>query len=118
MMIGRLSPLNSRLLQPRVDASITATDRMRQTRFFQGRAVWGILTALLVVCSAGVSADSAKEQKARETDDLFAGDDIPRLHIEIPDKGIERLRGRGWSWGWGGATRERPEVQATVREGD
>jgi spore coat protein CotH len=52
-----------------------------------------------------------------EGDELFSSTNIPHLRIEIPPKGMERLRGRGWSWGWGGATRERPEVQVTVMEG-
>src|SRR5690242_16311469 len=51
-------------------------------------------------------------------DELFSTSSVRHLEIEIPAKGIERLRGRGWSWGWGGATRERPEVEATVREGN
>ena len=43
--------------------------------------------------------------------------DFPRLHIEIAAKDVATLRGYVWN-GWRGETQERPEVLATVREGD
>jgi spore coat protein H len=43
--------------------------------------------------------------------------DLPRLRIQIAPGDVEKLRGYYWN-GWQGARQERPEVLATVREGD
>jgi spore coat protein CotH len=43
--------------------------------------------------------------------------DLPRLHIEIAPKDVDVLRGYFWN-GWRGHRAERPEVLATVREGN
>jgi spore coat protein H len=72
--------------------------------------------AFLTLVQSGTTT-GAKEKAAESGDDLFTGTNIPRIEIEIPAEGIRQLHGRGWAWGWGAATRERPEVRATVREG-
>src|SRR5690348_16858170 len=84
-----------------------------------GRRPWALALGLvcLLLRWASLPAHAAKG-KAAEADDLFSQTNVPHLRIEIPPKSLDRLRGRGWSWGWGGAARERPEVQATVIEGD
>jgi spore coat protein H len=83
-----------------------------------GPARWitglGVLGLLIQGWGARVEG---KTRAADGGDELFSSTNVPRIEIEIPAKGVERLRGRGWNWGWGGPSRERPEVQATVREG-
>ena len=73
----------------------------------------GLISFLLSISDV---VDGAGARTSCPGDDLFSDGEIPRIKIELPVNALERLRGRGWGWGWGGATRERPEVQATVFE--
>lgn len=85
----------------------------------QGGTGWALAMAACVL--VGVDASAAQRESSpvdAQTEALFALEVIPKLQIEIPPAGIERLRGGGWTWGWRGGARERPEVQATIREGD
>jgi spore coat protein H len=60
-------------------------------------------------------ADTTPQSKpAKEplSDDIFAGTNVLRIRILIPNSGIGALRGTGWGNG-----QERPHVKAIVREG-
>ncbi len=43
--------------------------------------------------------------------------DLPRLHIEVAEADMDRLRAYHWN-GWGGGNAARPEVDVTVRDRD
>ncbi|MBI3413750.1 MAG: CotH kinase family protein [Verrucomicrobia bacterium] len=79
------------------------------------------LAVFALVAPAGAQNAGNKESKKKFTEpaeNIFTNNQIFRLQIEIPEKGLETLRGyqfRGWG---GGAQDERPSVKCTVREGD
>lgn len=78
---------------------------------------WALAIAGWVLIEAGAwAAPSDASAADPQTEALFALESIPRIQIEIPPADIERLRGGGWSWSRRGAAKERPEVQATIRE--
>ncbi len=84
----------------------------------QGGRGWTLAIAACVLFAAGAGAAPKETSADTLTEALFALEVIPKIQIEVPPAGIERLRGGGWSWGWRGGARERPEVQAIIREGD
>src|SRR6266705_2309347 len=61
--------------------------------------------------AAGIS-EHAKTHKAAIAEDIFAGTNVLRIQIEIPQSGLNKLRQTGWGNG-----RERPIAMATVKEG-
>ncbi|HZR15846.1 MAG TPA: CotH kinase family protein [Verrucomicrobiae bacterium] len=56
------------------------------------------------------AAESSHEEKPK--DDIFAGTNVLKIRILIPNSGISALRNSGWGNG-----QERPKVKAIVREG-
>jgi hypothetical protein len=75
------------------------------------------IAAFVLVKPGAWAAPSDASPANAETEALFALETVPGIQIEIPPAEIERLRGGGWSWARRGAAKERPEVQATIREG-
>src|SRR5260370_39348115 len=79
-------------------------------------AVWlfmglGLPLLCLAVAAAEI-AEKAKPQKEPITNDIFAGTNVLRIRILIPNSGLSALRNTGWGNG-----QERPRVKAIVREG-
>lgn len=63
-------------------------------------------------CGAAEAEVKSKSQKVAPIDDIFAGTNVLRFRILIPNSGMNALRGSGWGNG-----QERPKVKAIVREG-
>jgi hypothetical protein len=76
-----------------------------------------LISVLIQTWIGGAGAQGRKSKAPSAGDELFSSTNVIHVQIEISKPELDQLRGRGWSWGWGGATRERPEVQATIREG-
>lgn len=69
--------------------------------------------ALASLSLAGAEkAEQAKPGKEIPADDIFAGTNVLRIRILIPNSGISALRATGWGNG-----QQRPKVKVIVREG-
>ena len=113
----------NRLLRFGNDASMLAREPMNAVGFTTSRVLpWTVrLLCLIVFCllDPGVRSAEPGTEKPRETgDEIFSSTNVLRIQIEIPKEGIEQLRRSGFSWNRGGTVRDRPEVQAIIREGD
>src|SRR5258708_39980905 len=79
--------------------------------------IFHLLCVAVVCCVPGAFAASnsvhGKEHKTAPLDDIFAGTNVLRIKIQIPQPGMNELRRTGW-----GNNRDRPVVLATVKEGD
>jgi len=78
---------------------------------------FGLILALFLLAVSPqpiISAETTKPKPDKEipSDDIFAGTNVLRIRILIPNSGISALRGTGWGNG-----QERPRVKAVVREG-
>jgi spore coat protein CotH len=77
----------------------------------------GVLVACLILgpllCCAADAEGKSKSPKSPPVDDIFAGTNVLRLRILIPNSGMNALRNHS---GWGNG-QERPKVKAIVREG-
>ena len=62
--------------------------------------------------AAEIPSKPKHEQDVPPLDDIFAGTNVLRIRILIPNSGISALRNSGWGNG-----QERPKVKAIVREG-
>src|SRR5579864_2854493 len=84
------------------------------TRGTKNRALAPGLAAVLIlaVVCLGSAAENSKTPKDFPQDDIFAGTNVLRLRLLIPNSGIAELRNSGWGRG-----QERPKVRAIVREG-
>ena len=92
----------------------------RVTNRIHGRALACItffLGVLICICvqrsSAGETGSKSKGPKPPPVDDIFAGTNVVKIKILIPNSGINQLRNNA---GWGNG-QERPKVKAIVREG-
>jgi len=79
----------------------------------------GISCLILCLILSGIRLAPAAEapetpSPAKETlkDDIFAGTNVLRIRLLIPNSGVGQLRNSGWGNG-----QERPKVKAIVREG-
>jgi spore coat protein CotH len=93
-----------------------------QARFYAAQTE-GLMSTATAVCLAfmftcgGLSSaaeilEHLKPAKDAVQDDIFAGTNVLRIRILIPNSGISALRNTGWGNG-----QERPKVKAIVREG-
>jgi len=74
-----------------------------------------VLTVCIWHTNAAEKAQSTKPEKTEKeipADDIFAGTNVLRIRILIPNAGISALRNTGWGNG-----QDRPRVKAIVREG-
>src|SRR6267154_2402092 len=71
-----------------------------------------VLACVAANSPAASNSEHSKSHKNGVADDIFAGTNVLRMKIEIPQSGINALRRTGWGNG-----RERPEALATVEEG-
>jgi spore coat protein CotH len=73
---------------------------------------WIALALLAGFAPGAKTAPLAESDKSTAADDIFAGTNVLRIRILIPNSGIAALRRTGWGNG-----NERPRVKAIVREG-
>jgi spore coat protein CotH len=80
----------------------------------QGVVLVVSLLVFFAFCVFGAETTSKRPKSDKEipVDDIFAGTNVLRIRILIPNSGISALRGTGWGNG-----QERPRVKAIVREG-
>jgi spore coat protein H len=78
------------------------------------RLVVGLSVTAIGLEKAATAEITAKAKADQETvkDDIFAGTNVLRIRILIPNSGIAALGNSGWGNG-----QERPKVKATVKEG-
>ena len=75
-----------------------------------------VLTVALAINSVSGKEKAGKTAGASSVADaLFNGNEVPRLRLEIPEKGIETLKKFQWNFG---PQAEREKVTATLREGN
>jgi spore coat protein H len=72
-----------------------------------------ILAMGLLTCGAAEKQGKTKSEKSAPVDDIFAGSNVLKFRILIPNSAMNALRN---SSGWGNG-QERPKVKAIVREG-
>lgn len=90
---------------------------------FHHRSSAGIQLVVALVIALTLASASGKEKKAKakasgssaEYDALFQGNEVLRLRLEIPEKGIDTLKKYQWNFG---PQTEREKVTATLREGN
>jgi spore coat protein H len=66
----------------------------------------------LGLASAAEVVEKSKPTKEIPKDDIFAGTNVLRIRLLIPNSGVNELRNSGWGNG-----QQRPKVKAIVREG-
>lgn len=84
------------------------------TSWRSGLAVFFFMLGMgLLPCNAAEPGGGSKSEKAAPVDDIFAGTNVLKFRILIPNSAMSALRS---SSGWGNG-QERPKVKAIVREG-
>ena len=90
---------------------------MKQIEFRQLSA--GLFVAMCVVSTAtlmGAEAPKKQGKKASEAEQLFTGDEVPKIQIEIAPEDIKKLEKYSFQFGQA-QQEEREQVKAVVREG-
>ncbi|MCI0538332.1 MAG: CotH kinase family protein [Verrucomicrobiales bacterium] len=98
---------------------MTTTPSQFHSRFLIGTTVCLMLiaaasTAVLSQPKTGNNKTKKAERREAEVAQLFRSQEILRLQIQIPEKGMETLKKYQWTFG---PQAEREKVQATIREG-
>lgn len=88
--------------------------RLHTSRWPSLLAFVSCLGLFLVLSTASAAEVPKKTEEAKDPprDDIFAGTNVLRLRLLIPNSGISALRNSGWGRG-----ETRPKVKAIVREG-